>query len=100
MSPHLVSPLTLRSCPERYGRPDRRDHPEQDPVGSCPLCPGHVQSTNVDRGYVALAVAGDNGTASKDLDTGCGKDRQANMLAFAVQALTLAKAFIVGDAKM
>ena len=52
------------------------------------------------RGYVALAVAGERGTVSKDLDTGCGQDREANMLAFAVQALKLVKEYIVGEAKM
>jgi hypothetical protein len=52
------------------------------------------------RGYVALAVAGDRGTASKDLDTGCGQDREANMLAFAVQALKFVKEYIVGEAKI
>lgn len=51
-------------------------------------------------GYVALAVAGDKGTASKDLDTGCGTDRQANMVAFAVEALKLVKDYINGTAKI
>jgi hypothetical protein len=49
---------------------------------------------------VALAVAGERGTVSKDLDTGCGQDREANMLAFAIEALRLVKAYIAGEAKM
>lgn len=65
---------------------------------ACTLCQ-HERPTS-SRGYVALAVAGDKGTASKDLDTGCGKDRQANMVAFAVQALKLVRAFIVSEAKI
>ena len=51
-------------------------------------------------GYVALAEASVYDTVSKDLDTGCGKDRQANMIAFAVQALNYVKAFVVGEAKI
>lgn len=42
-------------------------------------------------GYVALAVATEGRTVSKEIDTGYGPERQANMLAFAVSALTLAK---------
>lgn len=43
-------------------------------------------------GYVALAVSGaPQGTVSKSLDTGLGNDRQANMVAFATEALKLAK---------
>jgi len=58
------------------------------------------KTPNRQPGYVALAVAGDKGTATLDLDTGCGKDRQANMVAFAVNALKLVKDFITGTAKM
>ena len=47
-----------------------------------------------------MAVAGERGTVSKDMDTGCGQDREANMLAFAVQALRLVKEYIVGENKM
>jgi hypothetical protein len=49
------------------------------------------------RGYVALAVVGDNGTLSKDLDTGLANDRQANMVAFAVAALRLVQEYISTD---
>jgi hypothetical protein len=45
---------------------------------------------------VALAVASQNDSTSKDLNTGLGNDRQANMVAFAVEALHLAKDFIEG----
>ena len=40
-------------------------------------------------GYVALAVSGPNRTRSTETDTGCGTDREANMVAFAVEALKL-----------
>ena len=52
------------------------------------------------RGYVALAVAAEKGTIKKDLDTGLGKDRQANMVEFAVQALKLVKEAIGAGAKI
>lgn len=51
--------------------------------------------TKTERGYVALAVVGENGSLSRDLDTGFGSDRQANMVAFAVGALQLVKEFIL-----
>jgi hypothetical protein len=51
---------------------------------------------------VALAVAGEGkATVSKEiLDTGCGNDRQANMQAFATEALKLAKEVIAGQSKI
>lgn len=52
------------------------------------------------RGYVALAVASENGTASRELDTGLGGDRPANMIAFAIEALNLVKEVIQGNAKI
>lgn len=45
-------------------------------------------------GYVALAVVGENDTLSRDLNTGLGGDRPANMVAFAVEALKLVEEFI------
>jgi hypothetical protein len=54
----------------------------------------------VRRGYVALAVSSEQGTYKRELDTGCGKDRQANMVAFAVEALTLLRDVLKGDAKL
>jgi hypothetical protein len=53
-----------------------------------------------DRGYVALAVATERGTFSKELSTGLGGDREGNMIAFAVEALTLLRDVIKGDAKL
>jgi hypothetical protein len=49
---------------------------------------------------VALAVASERGITSKDLDTGLAGDRQANMIAFAVEALKLVKACMIDGAKM
>ena len=51
-------------------------------------------------GYVALAVSSEHGTYKRELDTGCGKDRQANMIAFATEALTLLRDVLKGDAKL
>jgi len=52
------------------------------------------KTPNRQPGYVALAVVGDKDTLSKDLDTGLGNDRQANMVAFAVAALGLVHEYI------
>lgn len=49
-------------------------------------------------GYVALAVVGDKGALSKDLTTSCGNDRNANMVAFAIEALKLVKEYISTNA--
>jgi PncC family amidohydrolase len=51
-------------------------------------------------GYVALAVDGPKGTFVKDLDTGLGPDRTANMIQFAVEALTFLKAVLTDEAKL
>jgi len=51
-------------------------------------------------GYVALAVASESGTVSREVETGLGGNRQANMLAFAVEALKLVAGMIKGEAKM
>lgn len=45
-------------------------------------------------GYIALAVVSEKGTLSRDLNTGLGGDRTANMVAFAVAALKLVEEFI------
>ena len=42
----------------------------------------------------------DRGTYTKELNTGLGGDREANMVQFAVEALTLLKEVIKGDAKL
>jgi len=52
------------------------------------------KAPNRQPGYVALAVVGEKGASSKDLETDCGDDRQANMVAFAVEALRLVKEYI------
>ena len=51
-------------------------------------------------GYVALAVDCERGTFTKELSTGLGGDRVGNMLRFAVEALTLLRDVIKGDAKL
>jgi len=51
-------------------------------------------------GYVALAVDCDKGTFTKELSTGLGGDRVANMVRFATEALTLLREVIKGDAKL
>ncbi|CAN8100971.1 unnamed protein product [Discula destructiva] len=49
---------------------------------------------NGNPGYVALAVVSEAGSLSRDLDTGLGNDRTANMVAFATEALKLVEEFI------
>jgi hypothetical protein len=49
---------------------------------------------------VALAVSSEQGTYKRELDTGCGKDRQANMVAFAAEALALLRDVLKGDARL
>ncbi|QDS71577.1 hypothetical protein FKW77_006013 [Venturia effusa] len=51
-------------------------------------------------GYVALAVSSAKGTYKRELDTGFGKDRQKNMVAFAVEALKLLRDVLKGEAKL
>lgn len=52
------------------------------------------------RGYVALAVATEKGTSTKEAETGLGGDREGNMVAFAVEGLNLLRDVIKGDAKL
>lgn len=52
------------------------------------------------RGYVALAIATENGTYKKDLNTGLGGDREGNMIVFAAEALGFLKEVLKGDAKI
>ncbi|KAK5308438.1 hypothetical protein LTR99_001414 [Exophiala xenobiotica] len=56
------------------------------------------KTPNRQPGYVALAVVGDKGALSKDLTTSCGNDRNANMVAFAIEALKLVKEYISTNA--
>jgi PncC family amidohydrolase len=51
-------------------------------------------------GYVALAVDSDKGTFTRELSTGLGEDRVANMVQFAVEALTLLRDVMTGSAKL
>ncbi len=51
-------------------------------------------------GYVALAVATEKGTYTRELSTGMGTDREKNMVQFAFEALTLLTEVIKGDAKL
>lgn len=51
-------------------------------------------------GFVALAVATEKGTYTRELSTGLGGDREKNMIAFAVEALTLLRDVMKGDAKL
>jgi hypothetical protein len=45
-------------------------------------------------------VATEKGTFTRELSTGLGGDREANMVQFAVEALSLLKDVIKGDAKL
>ena len=49
---------------------------------------------------MALAVDCDKGTFTRELNTELGGDRVANMLRFAVEALTLLRDVIEGKAKL
>ena len=58
------------------------------------------QTPNRQPGYVALAVDCERGCFTRDLNTELGGDRVANMIRFAVEALTLLKEVIEGKAKL
>jgi hypothetical protein len=47
-----------------------------------------------------LAVATESGTYKRELSTGHGGDREANMIQFAVEGLVLLRDVIKGDAKL
>lgn len=51
-------------------------------------------------GYVALAVDCERGTFTREVKTGLGEDRIANMVQFAIEGLTLLKEVINGEAKL
>lgn len=51
-------------------------------------------------GYVALAVSSAAGTATREVETGLGGDREANMQKFAVEGLKLLRDLIKGDVKL
>ena len=52
------------------------------------------------RGYVALAVSSEQGTFTREVETGLGKDRTGNMVRFAAEGLILLRDVIKGDAKL
>ena len=56
--------------------------------------------TFVCRGYVALAVATENWTPTKEAETGLGGDREGNMVAFALEGLKFLRDVIKGNAKL
>lgn len=51
-------------------------------------------------GYVALAVASEKGTVTREVETGLGGDREANMVRFAVEGLKLVRDVIKGEGKL
>lgn len=51
-------------------------------------------------GYVALAVSSEKGTVIREVETGLGGDREANMLRFAEEGLKLLRDVIKGEAKL
>lgn len=53
-----------------------------------------------DSGYVALAVATPDGTQTRELNTGLGDNREANMVAFSVAALVLLRDVLKGRGKL
>ncbi|KAF7368846.1 Cytochrome P450 monooxygenase-like protein [Mycena venus] len=50
-------------------------------------------------GYVALAVAGEGGTVTREVETGKA-EREGNMVAFAIAVLELIRDVLKGDAKL
>ena len=49
---------------------------------------------------MALAVSAEQGTYTKEVETGLGGDREANMVAFSTEALKLLRDVMKGDAKL
>ncbi|KAF2147199.1 uncharacterized protein K452DRAFT_217416 [Aplosporella prunicola CBS 121167] len=58
------------------------------------------ETRNRTPGYVALAVGGEAGTATREVETGLGGDREGNMVAFAVEGLKLLRDVVRGEAKL
>ncbi|KAH6658105.1 competence/damage-inducible protein-like protein cinA [Truncatella angustata] len=58
------------------------------------------QTRNRTPGYLALAVSSEKGTATREVETGLGGDREANMLRFAEEGLKLLKDVITGKEKL
>jgi nicotinamide mononucleotide (NMN) deamidase PncC len=57
------------------------------------------QTRNRTPGYVALAVAREEGTVTREVETG-SSEREANMVAFAVEGLKLVRDVIKGEGKL
>ncbi|KAF2687882.1 competence/damage-inducible protein-like protein cinA [Lentithecium fluviatile CBS 122367] len=51
-------------------------------------------------GYVALAVASENRTVTREVETGLGGNREGNMVRFAVEGLKLVRDVIKGEGKL
>jgi hypothetical protein len=49
---------------------------------------------------VALAVASEKGTVTREAETGLGEDRGGNMVRFAVEGLKLVRDVIQGEGKL
>ncbi len=49
---------------------------------------------------MALAVSTENGTSTKEVETGLKGDREGNMVAFAIEGLKLLRDIIKGAAKL
>lgn len=49
---------------------------------------------------MALAVAGEEGTITREVETGLGGDREANMVTFAVEALSLLRDVLRGESRL
>ncbi|KAI9704590.1 MAG: hypothetical protein M1820_005503 [Bogoriella megaspora] len=58
------------------------------------------QTRNRKPGYVALAVAGPEGVATREVETGLGGDRVGNMVRFAVESLRLVRDVLKGEVKL
>ncbi|TKA72239.1 hypothetical protein B0A49_05987 [Cryomyces minteri] len=58
------------------------------------------QTRNRQPGYCALAVSCDKGTFTREIDTGLGGGRQANMIRFAEEALRFVGEVVRGEAKL
>lgn len=74
------------------------------PISTNDTCPlwfdGVADWTFYSRGYVALAVATEKETSTKEVETGLGGDREGNMVAFALEGLKLLRDVIKGNAKL
>ncbi|PQE30003.1 competence damage-inducible protein [Rutstroemia sp. NJR-2017a WRK4] len=58
------------------------------------------ETRNRTPGYVVLAVATEKGCYTKEVETGLGGDREANMVAFAVEALGFLREVVRGEGKL